>query len=663
MSFDKTKENQAITYHRVRLSHYAILLVLLIGSLFSESNTVLAADASTDSFGYTSDQLEGLKFLNEVRAKVGVQPVRLNAALTKAAISHAEYYNLNHVDHPNLSAHSETLGSPGFTGKSISDRVKVAGWVSGKGGSGYGEVMHYQQKSSIEAIQGWLDTAYHRAIILDSSFEEVGIGLAGGTAVIDAAGSGKKLPIDGGVAVYPYDQQTGVPVGFYGFENPNPLEQFNVKFSGSIISAVTQKALISHKVVITDERGTEISYNEEVYGKNVLFLYPTSILKGYHKYTVSLEYQIEGSSDTKNKVWSFTTGKGHTLTHLTPNYNEVVINEGGSFQLQVQGEYDDGTTDVLNNEIKYSSNRPMGLTVSSSGGLSGIKAGEYIVTSTSEGKSSNIKVKVYPKLKTKVYPAVDSSKLTDTATVSEAEFWTMLLEAYHVNIQAYQPTKIKHWADAAYLIAKERNFPLEGLNKLSARDTRISRLKVAEIIAAVDGMHFKDYNAVKYVLGKEYVKGVTDTSLLGYQGEKLLTRAEAVQILLDLRPKLSELRGRPVSVTPNSILPKELKPRLYIKPNKIEDQMIFAEFHEDHTLTIEGKFTQFAGQSFVMMVQTGSKPTKEIQDIPITLDSQGMFKVSAGPFQQDSLNLFLSTPGNYYFIGVEYNTMNDSTYQ
>ncbi|WP_161627149.1 CAP domain-containing protein [Paenibacillus sp. UNC217MF] len=34
--------------------------------------------------------------------------------------------------------------------------------------------MHFGQKSSTMAMQGWLDTAYHRDIILGSAYNEIG---------------------------------------------------------------------------------------------------------------------------------------------------------------------------------------------------------------------------------------------------------------------------------------------------------------------------------------------------------------------------------------------------------------------------------------------------------------------------------------------------------
>lgn len=223
-----------------------------------------------------------------------------------------------------------------------------------------------------------------------------------------------------------------------------------------------------------------------------------------------------------------------------------------SSSFHVKGGYDDGTTEMLpGSEVKYAVNQKNGLSVSANGTIAGVKSGDYMLTVSSAGVSSPVKVKVYSKWKTKAYPAANPGKLTDIkghkalpaiewalqagimteagkglfkpeAAVSEAEFWTMLLKAYKINIEAYRPAASKHWADTAYLIAKERNFPLSGLTNPYARDSRITRLKIAEIIAAADGLNYKGNDAVKLVLGKDYVRCETELSLAGYQGRRRL---------------------------------------------------------------------------------------------------------------------------------------------
>lgn len=651
-----------------------------------------SADArSTADSGYTSDQLEALDFLNEVRAKAGVQPVTLNKAITQAAEAHAKYYNANKDQLPGLSAHSEKEGTAGFTGVSIGDRIKAAGWHSGSNGFAYGEVMHYQQDSSSSAVQGWLDTAYHRKIILSPSYNEVGIALVDGTAVVDMAGSGTASSISGGISVYPYDRQTEVPVGFYGLEIPNPLNQFGVESSGYIISATTEADMTSYQAVIRDKNGEEVDFFDELYSGDTLFLYPKKVLKGNHAYTVTLNYQTEDSSRNQSKTWSFTTGKGHSLIDLVPNFREITLNQGGKSRLSLQGAYDDGASEPLENGVTFVSNKPAGLQVSAAGDLTALKAGDYKVTASLDGKTAQISVKVYPRWKTKAYsvniaqwPAdveehalqaslqwglrggiispMKDGLLHPEGSVSEAEFWTMLLKTYNVNFQAYKPAKITHWADGAYVIAKDRNYPLAGIVNAAARSNPITRQQVAEIVAAADGVNAKGSKAITYVLAKDYVQGVTELSIPGFEGSRQITRGEALQILQHLQQTLGELRGRPVNETPASSLPKLPPRQVYVKPTELEDRSMYAEFHEDRKLVVQGKFAEFAGQSFVLKVQERGKVSKQIEDVNVTFDKEGKFHIEAGPYSPDALNLFLYTPETIYFMSVEYNSINDSHY-
>ncbi|MDO7907468.1 CAP domain-containing protein [Paenibacillus sp. JX-17] len=673
---------------RVTACAAAVLLVMTGGMAANLTAGASKVSADDTSSGYTTDQQEALRFLNAVRAQTGVPPVTLHPAITRAAVAHASYYNENKDEHSGLSAHSETAGTPGFTGKTSIDRMKAAGWTSGGRGYAYGEVMHFGQPDSSTAVQGWLDTAYHRKIILSPRYNEVGIGLVQGTAVIDLGGPGGASPISRGISVYPYDHQTNVPVGFYGRENPNPLDQYGVEYSGYIISATAPTGISSYQAVIRDETSTEVPFYDELDG-DTLFLYPKSVLKGHHTYTVRLSWQTQ-NSDMQIKTWSFTTGKGHSLAQLEPVLPEVTLNEGGLLQLKFRGRYDDGVTEAVDSGVTYISSNPKLLQISAAGKITGARAGEYTVKAIKDGKSAQVKVKVYPKWKTKVYSSVKQMPsdlsghplrsslewglangiitpssdhlVKPNETISEAEFWTMLLKAYKVNIQSYQPAKTKHWADAAYLIAKERNYPLSGINNAAARSGSITRGKVAEIAAAADGWNVKGTAAIQYVMAQDYIRGVSELSISGFEGSRLITRADALYLIQQLQQKMSELRGRPAAPTPVSSLPPLPPRQLYIKPAILEDRSMFAEYKEDRKLIVEGKFSAFAGQTLTFKVQEKAQVSKHIEDVSVTLDSQGFFRMESGPYTPDALNLYLYTPEIIYYLSVQQNTMNDAKY-
>ncbi|WP_337035149.1 CAP domain-containing protein [Paenibacillus illinoisensis] len=155
----------------------------LTGALlaYPAERTSAASATMASQGGFTQDQLDGLAYLNEIRAKVGVGPLELDARLSQASQAHAAYYNVTHIE--GLTAHREKPGTAGFTGVTPGDRGKAAGWPN----TSVGEVMTFKSSSTRAAIDAWLGTAYHRAIILDDQYTSVGIGLQDGTAVMNPA--------------------------------------------------------------------------------------------------------------------------------------------------------------------------------------------------------------------------------------------------------------------------------------------------------------------------------------------------------------------------------------------------------------------------------------------------------------------------------------------
>ncbi|WP_434748775.1 CAP domain-containing protein [Paenibacillus amylolyticus] len=620
-----------------KVTYLSVLLFLLTPTVavFSH-NAVSQARADSSSVSeYSQDQIEALDFLNSVRAKVGVPPVKLNAAITRAAESHALYYNynVNKSELPDLKTHSEINGTPGFTGKNVKDRLTKAGYKSSNRDFLYAEVIHFQQKSSSDAMQAWMDTAYHRQIVLDPDFDEIGIALVDGTVVADFSQSGTGSVGEGSLAVYPYDQQNDVPVGFYGHETPNPLDQFQAEFSGYIISATSTATDIinDYQVEIKDNQGNDIPYYEELYDKT-LYIYPESILKGNHTYTVSLTYSTRNRSETNSKVWSFTTGEGHHLASIRPFTDEITLNQDEQQQLNWISHYDDGAFDEeIEGFLRYISSNDTGLRISATGMITAIKPGDYTIKATLEGKAALVNIKVYPKWKTKNYNIVSkklppdsighpllaaikwglnsaivtptsNGKLQPNATVSEAEFWIMLLKTYRVNIASYQSTN-KTLVDTTYQIAKDRNYPLTGITKKEYRNRPISRQKIAEIISAADGKHFRDTNAIHYVLAKDYIRGITELSYSGYKGSRTVTKAEALAILKYLHGSLDSLKGSPLKPTDISTLPEMPERELYIKPVTYENYTFFAQYRSDGRLVMEGKFLSLKGQRVVIQVQ------------------------------------------------------------
>jgi uncharacterized protein YkwD len=121
------------------------------------------------------------------RAARGLGLVRENPQLTIAAQRHAD----DMVAHRYL-AHV----TPG--GATLGDRVRLTGYTDGRPDWELGETIAWAQEpldTSAGLVRAWLDSASHRAILLDARFRDVGIGVTpgltdgssgrGATAVLD----------------------------------------------------------------------------------------------------------------------------------------------------------------------------------------------------------------------------------------------------------------------------------------------------------------------------------------------------------------------------------------------------------------------------------------------------------------------------------------------
>ncbi|MFT9849304.1 S-layer homology domain-containing protein [Aneurinibacillus sp. REN35] len=138
--------------------------------------------------------------------------------------------------------------------------------------------------------------------------------------------------------------------------------------------------------------------------------------------------------------------------------------------------------------------------------------------------------------------------------VTEAEFLSMLIGLYIADLG----TEGTHWADPHYKHAQALSYPLAGLQHTQARQTKLTRTKVAELLAAANGVHYTNNNAIRYVLGKKMAQGKIPgvISIESYRGQDLLTRAEALQMLRTAKERgLTELKPRPVAPSDPALLP------------------------------------------------------------------------------------------------------------
>lgn len=139
--------------------------------------------------------------------------------------------------------------------------------------------------------------------------------------------------------------------------------------------------------------------------------------------------------------------------------------------------------------------------------------------------------------------------------VTEAEFLTMILRAFEPNLS---PAKGEIWSNVYYNRAKELNYPVISYTDIASRNKTILRKQVAELISSTEGVNFSGDNAIHYMLVFGLAEGSNpnDVSIKSFEGDKVLTRAEAVQFVKNFTENgIGGLLERPIEPSNPDDLP------------------------------------------------------------------------------------------------------------
>ncbi|SFK75592.1 Uncharacterized conserved protein YkwD, contains CAP (CSP/antigen 5/PR1) domain [Paenibacillus sp. 1_12] len=294
-----------------KLASVAIALSVLLGGNSALAASTDPVSATSSDLEYSKEAKEALSYLNATRKKMGLKEVTLNPYLVKAAQNHADYLTAN-----NSKEHSEVKGSKKFTGEDAKQRVAAVGAPEAYAKKA-GEGLTFHVDTAIEALDTFLGSAYHRTPLVNPRLSEIGVGISGKNINFLYVAQNTEVVH----SVYPYDGQTGVGVGFYGFEDPNPLTQFGLTKSGYIISFSPDYVprIKELKATIKNSKGESIPYFTE--WKSQWFLFPKTELAYNETYTISVNYVPELGADegkTLNKTWSFTTMAEPVTTPTAP---------------------------------------------------------------------------------------------------------------------------------------------------------------------------------------------------------------------------------------------------------------------------------------------------------------------------------------------------------
>ena len=262
-------------------------------------------------------QIEALGYVNDYRWMVGLPPVDELESINKAAQAHAFFY-CTHADKyqsTGLSPHDEDQSfGEGFTGQSFFDRMLAQGY-SGMGGF---EVIAFYN-SPRKAVDGWMETLYHRIPIIHHDSGEMGYGSAcGGPDAIDVIDFGipanLKHPVSSELIIlFPYDGQVDVPISWDGLESPQPPIPPSGYPSGPIVTATFVSSMPQiEKHQILDPQANEIEHtwltpgsDQHLSGTETVSLYPHAPLKADMTYRVRFTGNRDGTK--WELMWSFTT--------------------------------------------------------------------------------------------------------------------------------------------------------------------------------------------------------------------------------------------------------------------------------------------------------------------------------------------------------------------
>lgn len=279
--------------------------------LIREFTFVVGAGALAELPAPGPEERTALAHVNAIRRAAGLDELTLANDLSIAALSHARYLAAN-PEQQQLDAHGERAGTPLFTGRRASDRAAYWGYRGG-----ISEVVNWVDRAE-DAIDGWMDTLYHRIPLIHPGNRSMGYGRAGsGENLVNVL---KASPADEtpGEVLWPYPGQTGVPTGWDGAEVPDPFRLYpgarrpvgytiTLTFGGRVRSLRLQTGSLTGPGGELKVMRFDPSNDDEL--DDTVALIPTAPLEPGTTYSAYLSGQVDLGTGLKpfEKRWSFTT--------------------------------------------------------------------------------------------------------------------------------------------------------------------------------------------------------------------------------------------------------------------------------------------------------------------------------------------------------------------
>jgi uncharacterized protein YkwD len=259
--------------------------------------------------------VDGLNWINYRRGQIGMPALARNTVVDTAAQAHSAYQKAN-----NIVSHDEVQGKTGFTGVHLLDRLNAAGYFFANSSYAYGEVISASTSSSGFFMSEELITAiYHRFIIFEPKFKEVGTGSASTSAGYTyftsdfTANNGYGPGIGRGQIVsWPANGQKNVTPNFFSdYESPDPVAGVNEVGYPVSVHADINVVLAVQSFTIRPQGGSALPVkllahvSDQETPQSAAAIVPMAVLKANTTYEVSFAGTADGAAITRN--WSFTT--------------------------------------------------------------------------------------------------------------------------------------------------------------------------------------------------------------------------------------------------------------------------------------------------------------------------------------------------------------------
>ncbi|SDE10721.1 Uncharacterized conserved protein YkwD, contains CAP (CSP/antigen 5/PR1) domain [Massilia sp. PDC64] len=259
---------------------------------------------------------DGLNWINYRRSQIGMPALTRNSVIDAAAQGHSDYQRIN-----NVVTHYQTAGKTGYTGARLQDRLTNAGYVFGSPNA-IGEVISATSNGSGFYMAEELITAiYHRFVIFEPVFKEIGSGAATTSANYSyftadfVANNGYGTGIAAGTIVtWPFNGQTQVPNNFNSdYEEPDPVpDRSVVGYPVSVHTNLTRKLTVQSFTIRAHGTNSDLATRLLVQGQDAntttqsaAAIVPLAQLASATTYDVSFSGAVDGVPVTRS--WSFTT--------------------------------------------------------------------------------------------------------------------------------------------------------------------------------------------------------------------------------------------------------------------------------------------------------------------------------------------------------------------